>query len=90
MKVEGLTFPEAARRLADRAGIEIEETATDAERREADAARRAIDDLYGVNQLARTGSKHSFESTRWPESHGTSCGGVASPPLRRSRGASGA
>jgi DNA primase len=58
MKVEGLTFPEAARRLADRAGIEIEETATDAERREADAARRAIDDLYGVNQLAA----HWFET----------------------------
>ncbi|MET0593251.1 MAG: CHC2 zinc finger domain-containing protein, partial [Polyangiaceae bacterium] len=46
MKVEGLTFPEAARRLADHAGIEIEETATDAERREADAARRAVEDLY--------------------------------------------
>src|SRR5438046_9688220 len=57
MKVEGLTFPEAARRLADRAGIEIEETATDAERREADAARRAVDDLYAVNQLAA----HWFE-----------------------------
>jgi len=52
MKVEGLSFPEAARRLADHAGIEIEETATDAERREADAARRAVDDLYAVNQLA--------------------------------------
>jgi DNA primase len=57
MKVEGLSFPEAARRLADHAGIEIEETATDAERREADAARRAIDDLYAVNQLAA----HWFE-----------------------------
>ena len=52
MKVEGLSFPEAARRLADHAGIEIEETATDAERREAEAARRAVDDLYAVNQLA--------------------------------------
>jgi DNA primase len=57
MKVEGLSFPEAARRLADHAGIEIEETATDAERREADAARRAVDDLYAVNQLAA----HWFE-----------------------------
>jgi DNA primase len=57
MKTEGLSFPEAARRLADRGGIEIEETATDAERREADAARRAIDDLYAVNQLAA----HWFE-----------------------------
>ncbi len=57
MKVEGLNFPEAARRLADNAGIEIEETATDAERRDADAARRAVDDLYAVNQLAA----HWFE-----------------------------
>jgi DNA primase len=57
MKVEGLSFPEAARRLAERGGIEIEETATDAERREAEAARRAIDDLYAVNQLAA----HWFE-----------------------------
>jgi DNA primase len=57
MKVEGMSFPEAARRLADHAGIEIEETATDAERREADAARRAVDDLYSVNQLAA----HWFE-----------------------------
>jgi len=57
MKVEGLSFPEAARRLADHAGIEIEETATDAERREADAARRAVDDLYAANHLAA----HWFE-----------------------------
>src|SRR6185295_15401464 len=52
MKVEGLSFPEAARRLAERGGIEIEETATENERKEADAARRAIDDLYAANQLA--------------------------------------
>src|SRR5215467_13313813 len=44
MKAEGLTFPEAARRLAEHAGIVIEETATAVERREAEAAKRAIDD----------------------------------------------
>src|SRR3954447_21944156 len=58
MKTEGLTFPEAARRLAGHAGVEVEETATDAERREADAARRAVDDLYSVNGLAA----HWFET----------------------------
>jgi DNA primase len=58
MKIEGLNFPDAARRLADRAGITIEETATDAERREADAARKAVDDLYRVNDLAA----HWFET----------------------------
>jgi DNA primase len=57
MKVEGLSFPEAARRLADGAGIEVEETTSDFERREADAARRAVDDLFAVNQLAA----HWFE-----------------------------
>jgi DNA primase len=58
MKTEGLTFPEAARQLAARGGIEIEETATDAERREADAERRATDELFGVNGLAA----HWFET----------------------------
>jgi len=38
--------------LAERAGIEIVETSTDAERREANAARRFKDDLYAVNNLA--------------------------------------
>lgn len=54
MKTEGRTFPEAIRMLAERAGIEIAETLTDAERREATAARRAKEDLYGVNSVAAT------------------------------------
>jgi DNA primase len=58
MKLEGKTFPEAVRALAERAGIEVEETATDKERREADAARRAKDDLYEVNGLAATFFEH--------------------------------
>jgi DNA primase len=72
MKAEGLTFPEAARRLAEHAGITIEETATAVERREADAARRAIDDLYGVNQLAahwfeRQLREHPVAKVAWAE-----------------------
>lgn len=58
MKLEGKSFPEAARALAERAGIEVEDTATDAERREANAARRAKDDLYNVNALAATYFEH--------------------------------
>jgi DNA primase len=54
MKVEGCTFPEAIRSLAERAGIEVAETMTDAERREASAARKSKDDLYGVNGAAAT------------------------------------
>lgn len=53
-KLEGLTFPEAVRSLAERAGIEVEDDATDAERREAAAAKREKEDLYAVNMLAAT------------------------------------
>lgn len=60
MKSEGLTFPEAVRSLAERAGIEVEDGATDNERREADAARRAKEDLYAVNALAATFYEHSL------------------------------
>jgi len=63
MKLEGKSFPEAARSLAERAGIEVEETATDAERREANAARRTKDDLYNVNALAATFFEHCLRDT---------------------------
>lgn len=52
MRTEGLTFPEALRHLADRAGIEVEETRTDAERHAAAAAKSERDDLYAVNAVA--------------------------------------
>ncbi len=52
MKSEGLTFPEAVRRLAERAGLEVEETGTDRERREDAARRRAREDLYAIGNLA--------------------------------------
>ncbi len=52
MKTEGLSFPEAVRRLAERAGIEIEENRSPAARREEDAARKLRDDLYALNALA--------------------------------------
>jgi DNA primase len=52
MKVEGLSFPESVRRLAERAGVEIEENRSPAARREEDAARKMREDLYGINALA--------------------------------------
>src|SRR5262245_4435210 len=61
MKIDGLTFPEAVRVLAERAGIEVTETATDASVREAAAARKAKEDLYAVNHLAAT----FFERALW-------------------------
>ena len=51
MKLEGLTFPEAVRALAERAGIEVEEERK-GDRTEAERAKRAKDDLYAVNNLA--------------------------------------
>lgn len=52
MKLHGLTFPEAVRELAERAGIAIEENQSTSEQREATAARRVKDDLYTVNHVA--------------------------------------
>ncbi|MEO7328231.1 MAG: DNA primase [Minicystis sp.] len=69
MKIEGRTFPEAVRMLAERAGITIEETLTDVERREATAARRAKDDLYAVNNLAATFFERSLIATPHPLAH---------------------
>lgn len=54
MKSDGYSFPEAIRVLAERANIEVEDTRTDAERREAAAAKRAREDLYGVSAAAAT------------------------------------
>ncbi len=69
MKIEGRTFPEAVRMLAERSGITIEETLTDVERREATAARRAKDDLYAVNNLAATFFERSLIATPHPLAH---------------------
>ena len=52
MKVEGLSFPESVRRLAERAGVEIAENRSPAARKEEDAARKMREDLYGINALA--------------------------------------
>lgn len=63
MKIEGMTFIEAVRALAERTGVEVVDTATEAERREAHAARRARDDLYAVNHLAATFFEQSMRGT---------------------------
>lgn len=52
MGTDGLSFPEAVRVLAERAGIEVEDGRTDLERREAIAAKHERDDLYAVNAAA--------------------------------------
>ncbi len=52
MKTEGVSFPEAVRQLAERAGIEVEENRSDKQRREDDAFRKTREELYAVNNLA--------------------------------------
>ncbi|RYE87371.1 MAG: DNA primase, partial [Myxococcales bacterium] len=52
IKTEGVSFPEAVRQLADRAGIEVEENRSDRQRRDEEAAKKAREDLYAVNNLA--------------------------------------
>ena len=54
MKSEGLGFPEAIRWLAERAGLAVEESGTEPERREARAALRMKEDLFAANALAAT------------------------------------
>ncbi len=60
MKVEGYGFAEAVRVLAERAGVQVDEIATDQERREMNAARQTKEELYGVNALAATFFEHSL------------------------------
>jgi DNA primase len=51
-QVDGLTFPEAVRELAERAGIEVQETGSAAERQQETEARRRRDELYVAGSLA--------------------------------------
>lgn len=66
MKIEGKSFPEAVRMLAERVGIPLEDNRTEAERREAAAARRAIEDLYTINGIAATFYEQAL---RGPKAH---------------------
>lgn len=70
MKTEGLTFVEAVRQLAERAGIEIEETRTVAERKHEEAARRDRDELYGVLGFAATYFEHCLRGGPASPYHG--------------------
>jgi DNA primase len=52
MKTEGMTFPEAVRSLAERFGVIIEENASEQQRKDEQAQRKAREDLYAVGSLA--------------------------------------
>ena len=51
-ETQGLDFAEAVRFLADRAGIPIQETGSELERRQAAEARRRRDELYDIGNAA--------------------------------------
>jgi DNA primase len=51
-ETEGLDFVEAIRRLAERMGIEVVETANDAERRQQTEARRRLQELFEIGAAA--------------------------------------
>ncbi len=55
IKHEGYTFPEAVRALAERAGIEVQESRShDGPLSESDRQKKAREELYAVNALAAT------------------------------------
>jgi DNA primase len=69
MEADGQSFVEAVRSLAERAGIDVIDTATEAERREANAARRDKDELYAVNHLAATYFEHMLRGGPGMKAH---------------------
>ena len=58
---DGLTFVEAVTMLAERLGIDVEETRTPQEKQEANAAKRKREDVFRANELAAT----FFETCLW-------------------------
>lgn len=61
MKTDGLSFTEAVRMLAERLGIDVEETRTPQERREAAAAKDQREAVYRANEIAALW----FEQNLW-------------------------
>ena len=51
-QLDGLTFPEAVRELAERAGIQVQETGSAAEQKQEAEARRRREELYLAGSLA--------------------------------------
>ncbi len=51
-QLDGLTFPEAVRELAERAGIEVQETGALGDRKQEAEARRRRDELYAAGTVA--------------------------------------
>jgi DNA primase len=71
-QLDGLTFPEAVRVIAERAGIEIVETGSAIERKQEQEERRRREELYEANLAAaefyeRCLTQHPLASYAWAE-----------------------
>ncbi len=69
MQVEGYTFPEAVRALAERCGVEIEEGGSEAERKQSAQRRQDKEDLFAVMRMAA----HFFVEQLQPDGHPLAC-----------------
>ncbi|MBW2459568.1 MAG: toprim domain-containing protein [Deltaproteobacteria bacterium] len=69
MKLEGLTFPEAVRALADRCGVQVDETGTREEQERGDRRRQETEELYAVSQLCATYFQQQLEDQGHPLAH---------------------
>jgi len=65
MKLEGLSFPEAVRLLAERSGIALRET-SDAELERSRQKQRERDQLFAINQLAATFFEQQLRRAKHP------------------------
>lgn len=61
-ELEGLSFIEAVRELAEQLGIDVVETRTEQERRQDNEARRRRDELFAVNHAAATYFQRCLET----------------------------
>lgn len=61
-ELEGLSFIEAVRELAEQLGIDVVETRTEQERRQDNEARRRRDELFAVNSAAATYFQRCLET----------------------------
>jgi DNA primase len=69
MKLEGYNFPEAVRALAERCGVEVEESAEPADRARMEEKRRDTLDLYELNQLVASYFEEQLRESGHPFAH---------------------
>ncbi len=69
MKLEGLTFPEAVRALADRCGVQVDETGSRADQELGEQQRRETEELYEVSQLCATFFEQQLAEDGHPLAH---------------------